>query len=122
MQKLAILVGLFVTVACCIVPAQETVAMHANIPFDFRMGNKVVPAGTYLIQATGGAITLRQEGGHIVTASFLTHAESRVTLINHGELVFHRYGDDYFLASVWTPFSNQGRVLPETKSEQQEAR
>jgi hypothetical protein len=33
------------------------------------------------------------------------------------KLVFHRYGDRYFLAQVWTAGSDQGRELPKSRRE-----
>jgi hypothetical protein len=117
MTKLALVLGLFVSAACSSLLAQNIVGMHANIPFSFRMGDKLLPSGTYLIQASGSAIIVREEGGRLVAASFMTIPESRATPPDNGELVFNRYGDEYFLASVWTPYSKDGRALAKTKHE-----
>ena len=126
-KKLAIVAGLFVALVCpgVVCPglfAQQIVAMHANIPFDFRMGDKLLPAGTYLIQASDRALVLREEGGRLMAASLLTIPESQSAPPATGELWFHRYGSDYFLASVWTPYSRDGQSLPKTKQERQLAR
>jgi len=120
-RKLAIVAGLFVAMGPGLL-AQEIVAMHANIPFDFRVGDKLVPSGTYLIQANGTAITLREEDGRVVAVSFMTIPESRLAPLADGKLVFNRYGNDYFLASIWTPDSKEGRSLPQTRQEREVAR
>jgi hypothetical protein len=120
-RKLAIVAGLFVAM-CPSLPAQEIMAMHANIPFDFRMGGNLLPSGKYLISASGSVITLREEGGRMLSVSFLTIPESRVAPKAAGELVFNRYGNDYFLARVWTPDSKLGRSLPKTKQEKDVAK
>ena len=33
------------------------------------------------------------------------------------KLVFHRYGDQYFLAQIWTEGNNRGSELPKTERE-----
>jgi hypothetical protein len=120
-KKLAIVVGLFVAM-CTGLPAQEIVAMHANIPFDFRMGDTLVPSGTYLFQVKEGAVTLREEGGRVLAAALMTIPESRLAAAFDGELVFHRYGNDYFLARVWIPDSKNGCSLWQTRREKEVAR
>lgn len=120
-KKLAIVAGLFAAM-CPGLLAQEIVAMHASIPFDFRIGDKLVPSGTYLIEAKGSAITVREEAGRLVAVSFMTIPESRLATPAYGELMFNRYGNDYFLASVWTPDSKEGRSLPQTRREKEVAR
>jgi hypothetical protein len=35
----------------------------------------------------------------------------------HGEVVFHQYGDKYFLAQVWTPSHETGRETIESRDE-----
>jgi hypothetical protein len=118
MKKLAIVIaGVFVAAVCSSLLAQDIVDMHANIPFDFRMGDKLVPSGTYLVQASGGAIVVREEGGRLVAAALMTIPASRGTPPDRGELVFNRYGNEYFLSSVWTPYSKEGHSLAPTKHE-----
>jgi hypothetical protein len=122
MTKLALMGGLCLALGCSILPAQETVALHANIPFDFWMGNKLAPSGTYLIQTSGGKTVFREEDGAVVAAWLLGIPESRVTAPDKGELVFHRYGNQYFLATVWTPNSKLGYSIPMTTREKAVAR
>jgi hypothetical protein len=116
MKKLA-LIGLCLVVGSSILPAQEIVALHASIPFNFWVGNKLVPSGNYLIQVSGGKTVFREEGGAAVAAWLLGIPESRLTAPDNGELVFHRYGDQYFLAVVWTPYSQLGYSIPMTSRE-----
>jgi hypothetical protein len=121
LKKLAIVMGLFVAMSPGL-PAQEIVAMHVNIPFDFRMGDTLVPSGTYLLQVKEGAVTLREEGGQLLAAALMTIPESRVAEPADGELLFHRYGNDYFLATIWIPDSKNGCSLRQTRREKEVAR
>jgi len=119
MKKLIMAIGLVASVACPSLFAQDTVHMTANVPFTFRMGNEVLPSGTYLIQASGSLITLRTEAGRAVAVCFLTIPESRNKPESDGKLHFNRYGNEYYLESVWGPDSLQGRSLPKTQREKQ---
>ena len=101
--------------------AQETQAMYATIPFDFWIGQKLLPSGNYLIDLTGDKIVFREERDRQTAAVFLTIPESRFAPPETGELVFHRYADEYFLAGVWTPVSKDGRSVPKTSREKRVA-
>jgi hypothetical protein len=37
----------------------------------------------------------------------------------HAKLVFHKYGDQYFLAEIWNGQSNIGIAFPESKREKE---
>lgn len=122
MKKLALIGGLCLAVGFSILSAQETVALHASIPFDFWVGNKFVPSGDYLIQASGGKTVFREEDGPVAAAWLLGIPESRLEASDKGELVFHRYGDQYFLTTVWTPYSKLGYSIPMSSREKAVAR
>jgi hypothetical protein len=115
MTKLAIVMGLLA--ACSRLLAQQVVDMHASIPFAFRMGDRVIHSGTYLIQASERSIVVREEGGRLVAAALMTIPETRGVPHANGELVFKRYGEEYFLSDVWTPYSTQGCKLWMSKQE-----
>jgi hypothetical protein len=117
MKKWALIGGLCLTLGSATLAAQEMVALHANIPFDFWVGNKLAPAGDYLIQTWDGKTVFREEGGHLVASWLLGVPESRVTAPEKGELIFHRYGAEYFLSTVWTPYSKLGYSIPMTSRE-----
>jgi hypothetical protein len=85
--------------------------LKANIPFGFRAGQTVMPAGEYVIEENGPWLVVREASGKNVCTlmSFAADAHkngaSRVT--------FHRYGDTYFLNSIWDGGSGVGReVIP----------
>jgi len=44
------------------------------------------------------------------------------TLPAEGKLIFHRYGDRYFLSQMWMPGNPTGRELPPSKAELETAR
>ena len=100
--------------------------LTANIPFDFSVADQKLPAGKYWInraQPSNGDLILqiRSKDGH---ANVLNMTIPKVTLnqVNRGALVFHRYGDDYFLSEVWPEGSSTGRELPKSRAERELAR
>jgi len=113
--------GLFFVVSG--VRAQEN-AVKANIPFDFVVGNKVLPAGEYLVTAQGSAnqailirSTDRKSTAMTVTFSCTSASPSKDT-----KLVFHTLGGRYFLSQVWAQGYSQGRELRKSSAEIEMAR
>jgi hypothetical protein len=79
--------------------AQE-LALKANIPFDFTVGNTRMPAGEYTITSSIQEVLVLRTAGHIASvASSEINTESK----SGSELVFDRYGNQYFLHDVLCP-------------------
>jgi hypothetical protein len=74
---------------------------QATIPFDFTVGERLFPAGTYVIKPlTPGVIAvLGWKGKTLVSAMTMVTPTDEVRK-NPGELVFHKYGDQYFLGEI----------------------
>jgi hypothetical protein len=95
--------------------------LTANIPFDFTVADKKLPSGKYSIgraQSNTGDLVLQINnvaGGGSLTR--LTIPVNTVHPKEKGTLVFHRYGDQYFLYQVWPAGGSIGRALPKSRSE-----
>lgn len=118
MKRLTLSTALFAAMAFASLQAQ-TIDMHAKVPFDFRMGDRLMPAGEYVIHHAGGLLALRGENGLHAGAMYLTLPVYRKSPPSNGVLEFTRYGDSYFLAKVWEPNSRDGRALIRTKREKE---
>ncbi len=86
----------------------------ANVPFDFIVGSQTMTAGNYMIRSGNAQgdvlrITSTDSTKDIVRLSSPLHGESSP------KLVFHRYGERYFLAEVWN--GDSGRSLIKSKLE-----
>jgi hypothetical protein len=92
--------------------------MEVNIPFDFRMGDSLMPAGSYQVNYSPRIVTIREQGGSH-SAVRLLNAVDRSTAPSTGVLEFTRYGDSYFFAKIWRPGSTQGGALPKTALEKE---
>ena len=100
--------------------------IRINIPFDFNVGDSKLPAGEYSI---GRA--LPSSGDTVLLISNVNHTESVFPLTNSAQslkskdadtLVFHRYGDQYFLFQVWPAGATYGRAIVKSRSEREAQR
>src|SRR5688500_13848805 len=86
--------------------AQASYGLRADVPFDFVVGNKTIPAGRITAHGVSGAM----QGSLSITntaAGKLALRNGRRVLgareSDQGKLVFHKYGDRYFLAQICIP-------------------
>ena len=101
--------------------AQKTSAT-VNIPFSFTVDDVRLPVGEYVISSlTECLVIIRHVGG----------PEAKATITNYGsltnsdvrsKLVFHKYGNAYFLAAAWLPNLAQAREFYPSVNEIQVAR
>jgi len=97
--------------------------IKVNIPFDFVVADKKLTAGEYAIgralQNSGDSLVLISSvDGRVRISRFSTAVESR-DLQNKIAIVFHRYGDQYFLSQVWPPGGSTGRALIKSRGERE---
>ena len=102
----------------------QTSTLHvvANIPFDFRSGSEMMPAGKYDIQTLSTHVlmvrgTTQNRGQLLIAMDALTLKPSA-----HGKLIFHRYGNKYFLYQVWSPDQPYGFEFPKGRAEKETIR
>jgi hypothetical protein len=98
------------------------VLMKAQVPFNFKAGHGTLPAGDYSIIETGmtpEAVLLRVglRGVELVMPNN-TGSQN----VSTPKLVFHRYGDEYFLAEIWTNADDSVRKLAVSPRERQLAK
>ena len=100
--------------------------LTADIPFEFSLSDQKLPAGKYWISRaheTSGDTILQiksAEGDAVVTRFSIPVVT--FNLKKRGELIFHRYGDQYFLSEVWPAGGGTGRAFVKTHAERELAR
>lgn len=98
----------------------QSSTIRADIPFDFNIAGETLPAGTYIIGrlSPGAAETLliRNRAGKASAIQFTSPVQASVAPAQ-AKLIFHRYGNSYFLAEVWTDGDDIGRRLLKSRSE-----
>lgn len=93
--------------------------VKVNIPFDFTVSEQKLPAGEYWIGRAmqNDVVLLVTEPNGRSKAMRLSNSVETSSPSNKGRVVFHRYGNEYFLFQVWQAGARVGRQLPESKSE-----
>src|SRR5262249_52342245 len=96
--------------------ARLTTSLKANIPFDFSINEKTLPAGHYTVEpTTSGTLMIRNwesKRGVLVIAQ-----SCEVSAHNKLQLIFHRYGNQYFLAKALG--DTNGSELMKSKAERE---
>ena len=97
--------------------AQSRSRLHVNVPFEFTIGDKNLPAGEYNVSSLfNSGDTIVVSNGENAAARLSTNMISPDAQ-EKSKLVFHRYGERYFLAEVWRAGENSGRRLVSSKGE-----
>jgi hypothetical protein len=91
----------------------------AQVPFEFMVANKIVPAGEYTVQAftmDGNTLVIRNAEARVGLVSPSSQSEGKQEA-SHYALVFKHYGDRYFLSAIKLQGSNITYRFPESKVE-----
>jgi len=110
------LIGLFAAV-----PAKAQLGnqrLSARIPFEFKAGDKTLPAGEYVVRQVNGSSRIL----HLRSKDGQANAMVQVIPVTGGtqknaKLIFHRYGNRYFFAQAWTVGENSGLEASKTRRE-----
>ncbi len=98
--------------------------IQADIPFDFMVGDKTFSAGTYTFTEptiTLGTLLIRSLDSHESVLVITQSVQENLTPSDETKLVFTRYGDQYFLAQVWTVGEVSGLKLRKSSTESEVA-
>jgi len=102
--------------------AQQSEKLSVTIPFDYYAGGKVLPAGDYIVSdgiATGVVMLRSRTQGQAVMLP--THNVASARPQNNAKLIFHRYGNRYFLSEIWSEAGSvQGYQLSPSRTEREE--
>jgi hypothetical protein len=105
-------------VAACLPAAAQTDGLRLNIPFNFIVLGKTLPAGHYEVKralyANNAAWVIC---GDQVTATAVTHSVESPRMAHALSLVFLKAGDQYSLVQIWDE-EHFGRELPRSNVKQ----
>lgn len=102
------------------VEARTSSSLVVQIPFDFEVAGKGLPAGLYVIErstlSSAEGLSLRntnnKHGVYVLTSTVQAGSRQRGS-----RLVFNRYKEQYFLSQLWTSGEQSGRELIKTDKE-----
>ena len=92
--------------------------MVASIPFEFNVGNKTLPAGEYNVRCInpGSSTKVLQIRSTTGSQSALVRTDSvSGKMKDNAQLLFHRYGNEYFFAQAWMPADSIGMQAPKSR-------
>ena len=100
-MKLSQLATFALTLAAANAVYAQNLTLKANVPFKFVVAGQTVPAGRYTIDELHGAraIVIRKDDAKAAVLATPGAVEQRGAG-GPTQLVFHRYGNRYFLAQV----------------------
>ena len=102
--------------------AQTNMHLVVDIPFDFRSGSEMMPAGKYDIQALSNRVLIVRSTTQARSQLLLaTNTQTRKPS-DRGKLIFHCYGSKYFLYQVWSRGQANGFELPKGHAEKEAIR
>ncbi len=115
-MKKRILVLASLLVLCSFAATQAARAqepLSVNIPFAFAAGETTLPAGEYRVQKMdgNGAVLLIRCTEPKASILVVTNSTGGGKQQEQSKLVFHRYGNHYFLSQVWNAGYRSGREL-----------
>ncbi len=110
-------------VVMALVPAYaQKNSATVNIPFNFTVDDVRMPAGEYTVSSASEKVVTLQHVGGPEAKTAMTNNGSSTKSGGRAKLVFHKYGDAYFLTVAWLPNSDHAQELFAAANEVQAAR
>jgi hypothetical protein len=108
-----------ITILSVAAVAGLSLKLEANIPFDFMVNGKTLPAGHYTVEqgSTQNVLVIRNWETNQAAGAITQRCE--VGADSQPQLIFRRYGDQYFLAKV---LGDTGAELMKSKAEREAAK
>lgn len=105
--------------------AQIVGDLDADIPFQFHVGNRELPAGKYRVHVLDEATLKIMEIISVDGSSFalfqVQESDANAAPVK-SEMIFNKYGDDYFLSKLYDEGDPSGSELIESRYEKQISR
>jgi hypothetical protein len=121
MKSAKLMLALMITVVPMLASAQlrSSDKVVTKVPFQFVLANKTVPAGEWVVQTASSdakVVMIRNGDAKMNLLSTISESETGKAAAAPA-LVFHKYGDRYFLCGMKLEGSRILYRLPESKAE-----
>lgn len=106
------------------VATAQTIKVKVNVPFNFIVNRATLPAGEYLVQSVddeGKVLAIRDLDTN-TTNLVASNSCRSLKSASQTKLVFHRYGERYFLNQIWVEGNNDGNELSPSPREKEVAK
>jgi hypothetical protein len=104
MKAMLLTVGVSCLFLGAAVPASaqiSAVRLKSDVPFAFVSGNSTIRAGQYSMEIRQGQVRFFDGNRHQVQGLLASTVECN-SKSEQPRLVFHRYGETYFLSQIWS--------------------
>jgi hypothetical protein len=105
----------FSTLASSAAEAQDFNSAKVDVPFAFQTGSVRMPAGLYQIDQSDHVVVLR--GPDQVSEFIVMHSTVNRSRSSQGKIIFHRYGNKYFLSQIWRAGETTGLECSRSRAE-----
>ncbi len=85
--------------------------IRVNVPFEFRVGNELMPAGQYRVAHYNARDVLLIQGVDSSAVALVHSIPTGKETRDAAKLIFTRYGEAYFLRQVWIPGTNANELF-----------
>lgn len=93
--------------------------VQVQVPFAFQNGSQHLPAGKYTIEFQSEHLMILR-GTAANSAGFaMTIPDQRMNPPEKGKVIFHKYGDQYFLSEVWVAGESISRHCAPSRAEKE---
>ena len=100
--------------------AAQTIRVTATVPFEFMVAGRSMPAGDYTVERAHSTAAIRVSNGSTGVLSLaMNSSASPQEQAGQALLIFHRYGDQYFLSRIVDGNRATGLELPASRTEKE---
>lgn len=119
-SKAIALLAMMLLLTVGVASAQSTEPMVFRSPFPFIVGDQLMPAGEYKIQIPSptGLLSFRSRADGNVNAFVNSAPVEKLETESNYKVIFHRYGDRYYVSEIWVPGFRTGRTVLQLAGEQ----
>ena len=106
------------------VASAQTTKVKVTVPFSFIVNRATLPAGEYLVQSVdveGKVLALRNAETNTTNLVMFNSCTSLASP-KQTKVIFHRYGERYFLNQIWVAGNTAGHELSPSPREKEVAK
>jgi hypothetical protein len=115
--RATLLAASFLAVAPALHAQRQQMQVKVNVPFAFESGSQHYAAGVYTIGGQGEHMMSIQ--GVSTSGFVITRLAEDPQPAQKGKVIFHRYGNRYFLGEMWVAGKSGHLACIESKAESQ---
>ncbi len=93
--------------------------LKADVPFTFSVDKQSMSAGNYEIDSLNANVLVFRDLDTKQARLLMKSHDVLAANIQNPHLVFHKYGDQYFLSQIWKGYSSTGIELPMSRHEKE---